>query len=134
MKKLLASASCGASGSVEVGPYQWSANSVLTVATSPSNNPPQSSAMTDGAAQYRSPSSKHPPQLSAMTTAPTAAARVGGVGEAASVGWLTLGGVGGWSMYAADEKRQSQRVSHSSNLLLNSSRMSLTSRVMALAN
>ena len=108
MKKLSASASCGASGSVEGGLYQWSANSVLTVATSPSNNPPQSSAMTDGAAQYRSPSSKHPPQLSAMTTAPTAAARVDGArADASEEGWLTLGGVGGWSMYAADEKRRS---------------------------
>jgi hypothetical protein len=63
--------------------------------------------MTDGAAQYCSPSSKHPPQLSAMT-----------VGSA----------------LANVSKRRSQRVFSSSNCRLNSWRMSLKSRGMALAN
>jgi hypothetical protein len=66
----------------------------------------------DGAAQCcsneYSPPLKPPPQLSAMTAAPIAAARVGGArADASEEGWLTLGGVGGWSMYAADEKRRS---------------------------
>jgi hypothetical protein len=70
------------------------------VMSSPQKNPPQLLTTTDGLVRYYSPSSKHLPQLSAMT-----ATRVGSALADASEEWFVLSGVGGRSMYAADEKR-----------------------------
>jgi hypothetical protein len=58
--------------------------------------------MMDDLMRYCSLSSKHPPQLSAMT-----ATGVGGALADTLEELLTLSGVGGRSMYAADEKRWS---------------------------